>query len=408
MRGPVDGGRAASYAVVSMTHATVVSPEVVVAGHICLDVIPALPEAPDLRPGALVEVGPAVVSTGGPVGNVGLALHRLGVPVRLMGKIGDDVLGRALLDVLRSRDPNLADGMIVTPGETTSYSVVFSPPGLDRTFLHCPGANHTFGASDVPLDRLAGARILHFGYPPVMRRLYSDGGVELRALLAAARGCGLVTSLDVCQPDPQSEAGRVDWPAWLAHVLPAVDVFAPSFDELCFMLLGPTMAARLDLAQLRALAERVLGAGAAVVALKLGDQGLYLRTSRAEGALEHLSSALALDPAAWRDREVLAPCFRARRVAGTTGSGDCTIAGLLAALLRGEDPVAVATSATAVGACSVEAPDATGGVVPWPEVAARLAAGWPRLPVARDLIGDNRWQRNAHGTLFDPTAPETT
>jgi len=154
------------------------SPLVVVAGHICLDIIPVLAEEPDLRPGSLVEIGPAALSAGGPVGNVGLALHRLGVPVRLVGKIGADVFGRVLLDVIRRRDPALADGMLVASGETTSYSVVISPPGLDRTFLHCAGANHTFGAADVPVDALCGARILHFGYPPVMRRFYADGGVE--------------------------------------------------------------------------------------------------------------------------------------------------------------------------------------------------------------------------------------
>ncbi len=196
------------------------APQIVVAGHICLDVIPALNEAPDLRPGGLVVVGPAALSTGGAVGNVGLALHRLGVPVRLMGKIGDDLFGRAVLDVLRAHDPRLADGMIVVPGETTSYSIVVNPPGVDRTFLHCPGANETFRAADVPLDRLAGARILHFGYPPLMRRLYADGGAELHALLAAVRGCGLVTSLDLCAPDPHSEAGRVDWAALLAPLCP--------------------------------------------------------------------------------------------------------------------------------------------------------------------------------------------
>ncbi len=123
------------------------------------------------------------------------------------------------------------------------------------------------------------------------------------------------------------------------------------------------------LGRLRRLADRVLAMGPAVVALKLGDQGLYIRTSGDGAALERLCGRLALDRAAWRDREVLAPCFRAARVAGTTGSGDCTIAGLLAALLRGEDPVAVATSANAVGACSVEAPDATSGVPRWSDVA---------------------------------------
>jgi len=378
------------------------APQIVVAGHICLDVIPALNEAPDLRPGGLVVVGPPALSTGGAVGNVGLALHRLGVPVRLMGKIGDDLFGRAVLDVLRAHDPRLADGMLVVPGETTSYSIVVNPPGVDRTFLHCPGANETFGAADVPLDRLAGARILHFGYPPLMRRLYADGGAELHALLAAVRGCGLVTSLDLCAPDPHSEAGRVDWAALLATALPAVDVFAPSLDELSFML-GPRRHVPRRLGGLRRLADRVLAMGPAVVALKLGDQGLYIRTSGDGAALVRLCGRLALDRAAWRDREVLAPCFRAARVAGTTGSGDCTIAGLLAALLRGEDPVAVATSANAVGACSVEAPDATSGVPCWSAVARRLAAGWSRLSIAPALAAAATWQCDAQGTLFDPS-----
>jgi sugar/nucleoside kinase (ribokinase family) len=90
---------------------------------------------------------------------------------------------------------------------------------------------------------------------------------------------------------------------------------------------------------------------------------------------------LSLNADEWCDREVVSPCFRARRVAGTTGAGDCTIAGFLAALLRGEGPVQAATSATAVGAASVEAPDATSGVPPWPELAARVRAGWERHPI---------------------------
>ena len=388
-----------------MSRPGTVPPQVVVAGHICLDIIPGLTEMPDLRASVLAEAGPAVISAGGPVGNVGIALHRLGVPVQLKGKIGDDAFGHALLDVLRGRDPNLAAGMIVAPGETTSYSVVFSAPGVDRMFLHCPGANHTFGAADIPLDRLAGARILHFGYPPLMRRLYLDGGAELHALLATVRERGLVTSLDVCQPDPHGDAGRIDWAGLLARALPAVDVFAPSFDELCFMLDGDAHRV-LDLGQLRVLADRVLAMGPAVAAFKLGDQGLYLRTSSDGAALERLCGALTLDQAAWRDREVLAPCFRPTRVAGTTGSGDCTIAGLLAALLRGEDPLTVATSATAVGACSVEAPDATGGIPRWYDVAARLAAGWSRLPVVPKLAAAGRWRRDGHGTLFDPVNRE--
>jgi hypothetical protein len=51
----------------------------IVAGHICLDVIPTLLGTGDFassfRPGRLLEAGPAVLSTGGAVSNSGLAMH---------------------------------------------------------------------------------------------------------------------------------------------------------------------------------------------------------------------------------------------------------------------------------------------------------------------------------------------
>jgi sugar/nucleoside kinase (ribokinase family) len=165
----------------------------------------------------------------------------------------------------------------------------------------------------------------------------------------------------------------------MERVLPAVDLFVPSLEELAAMLGHRTDAHGARLAEL---SEEALGMGAAVVVIKLGDQGLHLRTSSDAQRLARLCATLGLNSELWRAREVLAPCFEARSVAGTTGSGDATIAGLLAALLRGEDPVSAATSATAVGACSVEAPDATSGIGPWPEVAERIARGWPRMSAA--------------------------
>ena len=176
------------------------------------------------------------MSTGGAVPNIGLTLHRLGVPVRLMGKVGDDLFGSAVLEALRARDPELAGGMVVGAGEITSYSIVISPPGVDRCFLHCSGANDTFTADDVRYDELASARLFHFGYPPIMRAMYADGGSELRRMLARARDAGPAISLDMCSPDPDGDAGRVDWRQLLEDTLPLVDVFVPSIEELLFML----------------------------------------------------------------------------------------------------------------------------------------------------------------------------
>src|SRR5260370_33843066 len=152
---------------------------IIAAGHCCLDVIPtfALQADSALVPGKLLDVGPAVLAPGGAVSNVGLALHHLGAPVRLLGKVGDDPFGHILLDAYAQAD--LAEGMLISAGETTSYSVVISQPGSDRIFLHCPGANHTFSAAEVLDQDLTEAAIFHFGYPPLMRQMYLREGVAL-------------------------------------------------------------------------------------------------------------------------------------------------------------------------------------------------------------------------------------
>lgn len=382
-------------------------PDIIVAGHICLDMIPtfrAAPgagdEAPALRelliPGKLIDVGPLTTSTGGPVSNTGLALHRLGFPVRLMGKIGDDVVGRAILDVLRQHGPGLADGMIVTKESHSSYTVVISPPGVDRIFLHSPGANDTFGADDVDYSKLEGARLFHFGYPPLMRRMFADGGDELASLLRQVKERGLTISLDMARPDPASDAGKADWRAILTKALPYVDIFLPSFDEILYMLdrtrfdqmarAGADLNAQAEAALLGALADDLIGMGAAMVGLKLGSQGMYLRTTGDRGRLAKAGACAPEHPDAWVGRELLVPCF-ATTVVGTTGSGDATIAGFLGALVNRLPPEEAMTAAVAVGACNVEAPDALSGIPAWSVVQQRLAAGWERREASVSLPG---------------------
>jgi len=363
---------------------------IVVAGHVCLDVIPTFPnrtgDGPDFRPGHLVHVGPAVRSTGGAVSNTGLALHRLGAPVRLIGKIGDDLFGEEILRLFQSHSPTLAEGMIRIPGEITSYSIVINPPGVDRTFLHCPGANDTFSADDVPTASLEGATLFHFGYPPLMRAIREDSGRELVNLFRRARSQQLTTSLDLCMVDPGSESGQVDWDAYFQQVLPLVDLFCPSVDELMWMIDRSSYAAaeadggfqpgkHITLPLLRSLAEKCLSRGTGIVAIKLGDQGLYLRSTSHEQRLKAMGRAFAHADRTWLDLELYSPCYQVD-VVGTTGSGDCTIAGLLAAILRHESPEDVIRSAVATGGASVEATDAVSGVPHWEILKERIANGW--------------------------------
>lgn len=337
-------------------------------------------------PGKLTKVGAAVLSTGGAVANTGLALHRLGTPVMLLGKIGNDLFGEAVLSIFRRHHPPLTEEMIISNQEATSYTLVINPPGIDRIFLHDPGPNDTFSASDVKLDKLAGVRIFHFGYPPLVRQMYLDGGSQLVAMMHSIKALGITTSLDMSLPDPNSEAGKVDWQALIEAVMPHVDIFCPSIDELLYMLDRPRFASKhsIDVGLLRVLSERLLSLGAAIVMIKLGEQGAYLRTSNDLVRLQALGSGAPAKIENWRDRELYEPCFQAN-VAGTTGAGDCTIAGLLTGMLKGLSIEDTFTAAVAVGGCSVESADATSGVPHWDEVIARVNAGWRRHPSAIEL-----------------------
>lgn len=365
---------------------------IVVAGHICLDMIPAFPKIASsldtlLVPGKLVEVGPAVIATGGAVANTGLALHRLGMPVRLIAKVGDDAFGRTVREMLRDAGAP-TEGLLIDPAAATSYSVVLSPAGYDRIFLHCPSANDRFGAADLRPEILAGASLLHFGYPSLMKYMYAGNGAELHALLLHAKEAGLTTSLDLALPDPQSPAGHADWISILKRVLPQVDVFVPSLDELVYMLNRPRSDAMrlatardiplggLSVAEVREVADHAIDMGAAMVLIKLGSDGVYLQSTHDMSRLQACGAA-APDPMAWRDVSCYATCFEVG-VAGTTGAGDCTIAGFLAALVRGLPPNDAVRMAVAVGAASVEEQDATSGVPPWDALVSRMAANWKR------------------------------
>jgi sugar/nucleoside kinase (ribokinase family) len=138
---------------------------------------------------------------------------------------------------------------------------------------------------------------------------------------------------------------------------------------------------------LAALGEEMLEMGAKIVALKLGERGLYLRTA-GRPEIQTMGRGGPTDSEAWARRELWAPCFQVE-VVGTTGSGDATIAGFLSGLLRGLAPAETVTAAVAVGACNVEAADALSGLQSWEATLARLAVGWPRR--ALDLSA-HRWQ----------------
>jgi sugar/nucleoside kinase (ribokinase family) len=267
---------------------------------------------------------------------------------------------------------------------------VISPPGIDRVFLHCPGANHTFGADDIRYDLVSEARVFHFGYPPYLGRMYAHDGQEMVRMFRRVHESGVTTSLDMAMPDPAGSSGQVDWTAIMRRTMPYVDLFVPSAEEWLFMVdrarfealsatVGPAgMLDALQVGEIRSLADEALDMGAQVVVLKLGERGIYMRTA---ANVSNLGRGGPPDLASWQGRELWVPRFVPSTLVGTTGAGDATIAGFLAAVLRNASPERALTIAAAVGASNVEAADALSGVRTWEETLARIEAGWQKAPL---------------------------
>ncbi len=367
--------------------------KVIAAGHICLDITPVFPDMEGtvsdwLVPGKLIQMKGVDVHTGGSAANTGLALKKLGMDVRIMGKVGRDDFGEIIKSILEKH--GVREGLIVDEHSPTSYSVVLAMPGIDRIFLHDPGANDTYCGEDLPDQALEGADLFHFGYPPLMRRMYQDGGKELAGILRHVQEMGIPVSLDMAAADPQSEAGKAPWREILMKALPFVDIFVPSIEELLFMMnrekyeeilgkaAGRDVTEVLDLpGDAQDLGEELLSMGVGIVLIKCGKAGLYLATAQRD-ALSGLESRLDFDADSWAGKRIFEKCYRPEKVCSAAGAGDTCIAAFLTALLSGRDPEKAIKLAAGEGASCVEAYDALSGLRTLEELEEKILSGWEK------------------------------
>ncbi len=367
---------------------------IVCAGHVCIDITPAIPDSgcrkieEVLTPGKLVQVGRASLSPGGCVSNTGLGLKVLGANVSLMGKIGNDSFGRAVINEYRKYDAE--EALIVQDQDSTSYTVAIAIPGIDRIFLHHTGANDTFCDADIPWEKVEGAAIFHFGYPPIMKKSYENEGEELIKILTHARKAGAATSFDLAMVDPHSDAGKQDWRKILIKALPLVDLFCPSVEELCFMLDrdrfeswkkragGKDVTTILDVDEdIRPLAEECMELGCKIVFLKCGAPGMYLKTAGSD-ILGRIAPVLELDEHVWADQDFFEPSYVPERILSGTGAGDTSIAAFLKAVIDGYDPVTTMHLAAGTGASCVESYSSLGGLRSFEELLKKIEAGWEK------------------------------
>lgn len=369
--------------------------KVIVAGHSCVDITPIFPPGTRkvakpgelLTPGRLVQMEGVDINGGGAVSNTGIAMKLLGADVSLLTRTGTDTFGKVLKDIYA--DFGVADSVASVEGERTSYTAVIAMPGIDRIFLHDPGCNNTFSLEDVKRVELTGASLFHFGYPPIMERMYVNDGAELVELLKYVKSQGLAVSMDMAMVDPTSKAGQADWMKILTGALPYVDFFVPSVEEICFMLDRPryeewseraaggeivNVLRREDIAPL---AEKCMELGVGVLLLKCGAPGLYYKTGPA-ARMEKLHDLTGIDASDWADREGFEDSYVPEKVLSGTGAGDTTIAAFLTAMLEGYSFERCIQLAAAEGASCVEAYGALEGIRSLDELERRIDSGWAK------------------------------
>lgn len=368
--------------------------KIIVAGHVALDLTPSFPKEGGsrrklsdwIRPGKLVDVGKAMFSPGGCVTNTGLALHAFGADVELIAKIGDDAFGRQIEETYRSfgAEPHF----IVSEEDTTSYTIVIAPPGCDRCFLHDSAANHSFTSADLDYTEIAKAQFFHFGYPQIMRGFYRNGAAELIKMYRKVKELGLVTSMDAVAIDANGDAAKEDWKQILTEVLPYVDFFVPSIEELCFMLDrgryeewqeragDEDVCLHLSLEHdIKPVAQQALALGCRAILLKCGAAGMYLATS-GEAAMQQIADCF--DGTGWGSLSMFEESFLPDRLLSGTGAGDTSIAAFLYGLANGFSPKACLEIAAGTGASCITEYDALTGLLPIDKLQEKIAGGWEK------------------------------
>lgn len=176
---------------------------------------------------------------------------RLGLKVAFIGKCGEDVFGRFMLEEMQKRGVHV-ENVIRVPDGNTGLSVILNR-GVDRAILTHPGLIPALSADDIPDELLRQARHLHVASYFLQDSLRPG----LPRLFERARSLGLTTSLDTNYDPSERWEGVFD-------LLPLVNVFLPNEAEAC-SLAGEgdveTAAEKLS-AQVETLAMKLGAAGA--------------------------------------------------------------------------------------------------------------------------------------------------
>ena len=261
-------------------------------------------------------------SAGGSAANFAVWAARLGAEVGLISRVGQDIVGRALLMDLRDEGVQLG---VATGTEATGFTMLVTEPGDRRSMLAARGATAALSVDDLDWGMLDRADLLH-----VTAYSFFEQGPRKAALAAMKRvkDRGGLLSLD---PSAHGFLQRTGARAFFA-LSTGVDLFFPNLEE------GRTLTGERDPERVvRRLLEIF-----PVAALKLGPQGAF----------------------AGRGGEIVHHAGFPVEVMDTTGAGDAFAAAFIVSWLKDHDLAAALAAGNRVAAGVVQAAGARATAAP--------------------------------------------
>ena len=264
--------------------------------------------------------------TGGDALTVGVVLSKMGVPVSLIGYIGEDGNGQFILRELEKQGIDVSMMKKTTEYSTaTSYQLI--EENGERHFLVDAKICDLIRDRDIPDEAIENCDLVFLGSALALAGM---NDTEIEKLFTRAHKAGKLTAMDASVALKFEEKCKMDI---LRKALQHTDIFIPSYEEASYL------AQKTDIDEIL---EAFRGFPFKVFGIKLGAEGCILT--------EDFQTFVRRKP------------FSDFKAIDTTGAGDCFMGGFISSYLKGWSLEACAEFATAVAGFGISAVGATTAV----------------------------------------------
>lgn len=262
----------------------------------------------DFTPYGRSEAGQRVFeqNPGGAPANVLACLNKCGKKTAFIGKVGDDMHGQFLVDVLKNSGI-CTEGVVVDDSVFTTLAFVALSDTGERSFSFArkPGADTCLRQDELKEELIRDSKVFHIGSLSLTAE--PAKGTTFKALeIAKEAGCIISYDPNYRAPLWDSKEAAIEG---MRSVVSYVDVMKISDEETALLT---------DIVEPEGAAKKLVEQGVPVVAVTLGSKGALVCT---------------------KEGSVIVPGFKANMV-DTTGAGDSFWGGFLKCLIEsGKRPV---------------------------------------------------------------------